>query len=128
MAQANDNIMKKQDCIYAILCAGMTKSNHCILLAKCLYACISKVGNPQFISATLQNCGQPNCSQSCGLKKVVDCNCRLSKFDFRNSATLRSLLPVPPFSSPSSSAQDRFKNQPKIILELSVSLETKNLP
>jgi hypothetical protein len=30
-------IMKRQDCIYAILCAGMTKSKYCILLINCLY-------------------------------------------------------------------------------------------
>jgi hypothetical protein len=47
-----------------------------------------------------------------------------SKFDFRNSATLCILLPVPLLSSPFSSAQDVFKNQPKIFLELPVSLET----
>ncbi len=52
----------------------------------------------------------------------------LQKFDFRNSATFSSLLPVPLLSSPFSSAQDGFKNQPKIFVELSVSLETKNLP
>jgi hypothetical protein len=51
----------------------------------------------------------------------------LSKFDFRNSATLRSLLQIPLFDT-FSSAQDGCKNQPKIFLELSVSLETKNLP
>jgi hypothetical protein len=46
---------------------------------------------------------------------------------FRNSATFRSLLAVALLSSPFSSAQDGFKNQLKIVLELSVSLETKNL-
>jgi hypothetical protein len=51
-----------------------------------------------------------------------------SKSDFRNSATFRSVLPIPLLSSPFSSAQDGFKNQPKIFLELSVSLENKNLP
>jgi hypothetical protein len=55
-------------------------------------------------------------------------SCGLSKFDFRNSATFRSLLPVPLLSSPFPSAQDGFKNQPKIFIELSVSLENKNLP
>jgi hypothetical protein len=57
-----------------------------------------------------------------------NCDCGPSKFDFRNSATLHSLLPVPLLSSPFSSAQNGLKNQPKIFLELSVSLETKNLP
>jgi hypothetical protein len=47
------------------------------------------------------------------------------KFDFRNSATFRSLLLVLLLSSPFSSAQDGLKKQPKIFLELSVSPETK---
>ncbi len=51
----------------------------------------------------------------------------LKKFDFRNSATLCSLLPIPLLFGTFSSAQDGFKNQPNIFLELSVSLETKNL-
>jgi hypothetical protein len=51
-----------------------------------------------------------------------------SKFDFYNSATLCSLLPIPLLSGTFSSAQDGFKNQPKIFLELYASLETKNLP
>ncbi len=51
-----------------------------------------------------------------------------SNFDFRNSATLCSLLPNPLLSSTFSSSQDCFKNQPKIFLELSVSLEPINLP
>jgi hypothetical protein len=41
---------------------------------------------------------------------------------------LCSLLPIPLLSGTISSAQDGFKNEPKIFLELSVSLETKNLP
>ncbi len=61
-------------------------------------------------------------------KKSCGCNCGPSKFDFRNSITLRSLLLVLLLSSPFSSDQDGFKNQPKIFLDLSVSLETKNLP
>jgi hypothetical protein len=59
-------------------------------------------------------------------KKLRNCDCGPSKFDFRNSATLRSLLPAPLLFSPFSSAG--FKNQSKIILELSVSLEAKTFP
>ncbi len=58
-------------------------------------------------------------------KMLQNWDCRPSKFDFRNSATFRSLLPVPLLSSPFSSAQDGFKNQRKIFLALSVSLETQ---
>jgi hypothetical protein len=36
-------------------------------------------------------------------------------------------MPIPLLSSPFSSAQDGFKNQPKNFLELSASWETKNL-
>ncbi len=50
-----------------------------------------------------------------------NCDCGPSKFDFCNSATLHSLLTILLFSSPFSSAQDGFKKQPKIFLELSVS-------
>ncbi len=53
---------------------------------------------------------------------------RTSKFDFRNSANLHSLLPVPLLSSPFSSAQDGFKNQPKIFVELSVLWKPKTCP
>ena len=48
-----------------------------------------------FKSAPPQYCDQPNRLRSCGLKKLRNCDCGPSKFDFRNSATLRSLLPVP---------------------------------
>jgi hypothetical protein len=41
---------------------------------------------------------------------------------------LCSILPIPSLSGTFFSAQDGFKNQPKIFLELSVSLEAKNLP
>ncbi len=55
---------------------------------------------------------------SCGVadfkKKLRNCDCGPSKFDLRNSATFRSLLPVPLLSSPFSLAQDGFKNQKKI--------------
>jgi hypothetical protein len=56
---------------------------------------------------------------------LLNCDSGPSKFDFRNSATFCSLQPVPLLSSPLSSAQNGFTNQPKIFLELSVSLETK---
>jgi hypothetical protein len=61
------------------------------------------------------------------LKKLRNCDCGPSKFDFRNSATVRSLPPILLLSGTFSSAQDGFKNQPKIFLEQSVSLETKSL-
>jgi hypothetical protein len=56
-----------------------------------------------------------------------NCDCGPSNFDFRNSATIRSLLPILQLSGTFSSAQDGFKNQPKIFLELSVSLEIQKL-
>jgi hypothetical protein len=59
---------------------------------------------------------------------LQNCDCGLSKFDFRNSTTLRSLLPIQLLSGTFSSAQGGFKNQPKIFLELSISMEPKNLP
>jgi hypothetical protein len=46
--------------------------------------------------------------KSCGIG-----NCGPSKFDFRNSATLSSFLPVRLLSSPFSSAQDSFKHHQK---------------
>ncbi len=52
-----------------------------------------------FSSATTQYCGQPNLLQSCGLKKLRNCDCGPSKFDFRNSVTLHSLLPIPLLST-----------------------------
>jgi hypothetical protein len=66
----------------------------------------------------------------CGVadkKKLRNCDCGPSKFDFRNPGTLRSLLPIPLLSSPFSSAQDGLKISQKIFLKLSV-LENKNLP
>jgi hypothetical protein len=92
------------------------------------YGIITKGGRPQFKSAPPQYCGQPNRLRSWGLKMLRNCDCGLSNFDFRNSATIRSLLPILLLSGTFSSAQDGFKNQPKIFLELSVSLEIKNLP
>ncbi len=69
----------------------------------------------------------------CGIadsKQLRNWNCGPSKFDFRNSATLCSLLLIPLLSSPFSSAQGGCKNQPKIFFFflMSVSTETKNLP
>ncbi len=86
---------------------------------------IIKGGRLQFKSATPQYCGQPNRLRSCGLKKLRNCDCGPSNFDFRNSAIIRSLLPILLLSGTFSSAQDGFKNQPKIFLELSVSLKIK---
>jgi hypothetical protein len=56
---------------------------------------------------------------------LQNCDCGPLNFDFRNSATICSLLPILPLSGTFSSAQDDVKNQPKIFLELSVSLEIK---
>jgi hypothetical protein len=91
----------------------------------------SKDGHPQFKSASLQLRNIEDNQIDCGIadyKKLRNCDCRPSKFDFRNSATLSSFLPILILSSPFSSAQDGFKNQPKIFSELSVSMETRNLP
>jgi hypothetical protein len=79
-------------------------------------------------SAIPQYCGQPKRLRNCGLKKLRNCDCGPSKFDFRNSATLCSLRQVQLLSCPFSSAQDVFKIQLKIFLESSVSVETKNVP
>jgi hypothetical protein len=68
---------------------------------------------------------------NCGVadkKMLRNCDCGPSKVDFRNSATLGSILQIPSLSGTFSSAQDGFKNQSKIFLDLSVSLEAKNLP
>ncbi len=58
-------------------------------------------------------------------KKLWNCDCGPSKFDCRNSATLCSLLPIPLLSSPFSSAQDGFKNQPKIFFNFLFLWKTK---
>jgi hypothetical protein len=50
-------------------------------------------------------------------------SCGIAIADLQN---LTSAIPL--LSSPFSSAQNGFKNQPKIFLDLSVSLENKNLP
>jgi hypothetical protein len=49
------------------------------------------------------------------LKKSRDCDCGASKLDFRNFATLHSLLPIPLLSGTFSSAQDGFKNHQKCL-------------
>ncbi len=64
----------------------------------------------------------------CGLKKLCNCDCGSSKFVFCNSATLRSLRQALLLSRPFFSAQDGFKNGPKICIESFVSMETKNFP
>ncbi len=79
-------------------------------------------------SAIPQYFGQSKLLQNCGLKKVAELQSRTSRFDFRNSATLCSLRQVKLLSCPFSSAQDVFKNQPKMFLELSVSMKTKKVP
>jgi hypothetical protein len=57
----------------------------------------------------------------CGIADYVEeYDCGPLKFDFRNSATLRSLWQVPLLSCSFSLAQDGLKNQPKILLESSV--------
>ncbi len=90
-----------------------------------------KGGHPQFKSAPPQLCNIADNQidhRVADSKRLQNCYCRPSKFDFRNSLTFHSLLPILLLYSPFSSTQDGFKNQPKIFLELSVSLETLNLP
>ncbi len=70
-------------------------------------------------SAIPHYCGQPKRLRNCGLKKLRNCDCAPSIFDFRNS--LQS--PASSATCPFSSAQDVFKT-----LESSISMETKNLP
>jgi hypothetical protein len=75
-----------------------------------------KGGHPQFKSAILRTTkliAELRTEKSCGIAIA----------DLQN---LTSAIPL--LYSPISSAQDGFKNQPKIFLELSVSLENKNLP
>ncbi len=79
-------------------------------------------------SAIPQYCRQPNRLRNCGLKKLRNCDCGPSEFDFRNSATLCRLRPVSLLSCPFSSAQGGFKKQSTIFLEPFVSVETKNFP
>jgi hypothetical protein len=57
-------------------------------------------------------------------------SCGTAIADLQNliSATLCILLPVLLLTSSFIPAQDGFKNQPKIFLELSISMETKNVP
>ncbi len=82
-----------------------------------------KSEHPQLRSATPQHGGQPYRLQSCRLKKVLEL--RLRTLKTLTSAILHRLLLIPLLSSPFSSAQDSFKNQPKIFLRLSVSLKNK---
>ncbi len=78
-------------------------------------------------SAIPQYCGLPNRLRNRGLKKLRKCHCGPSKFDFRNSATLCNLQPVPLLYSPFSSAQDPLKINQKQCIQSSVSMEIKNL-
>jgi hypothetical protein len=78
-------------------------------------------------SAIPQYCGQPKRLRNCELKKLRNCDCGPSKFDFFNSATLCSLRPLQLLSCPFSSAQDVFKNQPKNFYNI-LSMETKHVP
>ncbi len=82
---------------------------------ECAESSICKGGHPQFKSATAQYCGQPNRLRSCGLKKLRNCDCRPSKFDFRNFPQSSARVPVPLLSSPFSSAQDGLKINQKYL-------------
>jgi hypothetical protein len=62
----------------------------------------------------------------CGLQKLQNCDCGSSKFDFRNSTTLSSFLPILLLSSPRTVL--KILDLSKIFLELSVFMENKNLP
>ncbi len=59
------------------------------------------------------------------LKKLRNCHCGPSKFDFRNSATL-NLRPVPLLYNPLFSAQDALKINQRQCLQSSVSKEIKS--
>jgi hypothetical protein len=77
---------------------------------------LSKGGHPQFKSAPPQLRNIADNQIDCGIadkKKLRNCDCESSKFDFCNSTSLSSFLPVPLLSSPFSSAQDGFKNHKK---------------
>jgi hypothetical protein len=94
---------------------------------------MAKAVNPQFKSAHPQLRNIADNQIDCGvvdLKKLRNCDCGASKFDFRNSATLCSLLSCQfrYFLVPFSQLRMNLKINEKIFLELSVSLETKNLP
>jgi hypothetical protein len=62
------------------------------------------------------------------LRTKKSCGTEIADLQNLTFATIRIVLPISLLSSPFSSAKDGFKNQPKIFLELSVSLENKNLP
>ncbi len=90
----------------------------------------TKGGHSQFQSAPPQFRKIADSKIDWGIaeKNLRNCDCGPSKFDFRNSATFHNLRPVLLLSCPFPTAQDGLKNQPKIFLESSVSMETKNLP
>jgi hypothetical protein len=91
-------------------------------------ACLSpKGGHPQFKSATPQYCGQPYWLRS-WLKKVVELRLRTFKLWLPQFRNFPQSPASPLLSSPVSSAQDGFKNQPKIFLKSRVSLKTRNFP
>jgi hypothetical protein len=71
----------------------------------------TKGGHPHFKSAPPPLHNIADNQIGCGIADLKSCG--TSKFDFRNSATLCSLLPVPLLSSPFSTAQDGFKINPK---------------
>jgi hypothetical protein len=104
----------------------MLSLDHWVIASRlCQMFC--KDGHLQFKSAPPQYCGQTNQLRSCVLKKVVELQLRAFKIllpQFLNypQSPASSLL-----SSPFSSTQDGYKNQPNMYLELSVCLETKNL-
>ncbi len=83
-------------------------------------------------SAIPQYCGQAIRLRNCGLKK----SCGTAIEDLQNltfampqlSAVSGQFHYGTVLSSPFSSAQDGFKKQPTIFLELFVSMENKNLP
>jgi hypothetical protein len=79
--------------------------------------------------ATPQYCGQPNRLLSCGLQKscgtaIADLQKLTSAIPQLSAVSCQFRYFLVPFSS----AQEGFKNQSKILLELSVSLEAKNWP
>ncbi len=93
------------------------------------YVCTSSKVSIRNLSPHLRNSPILRTTKSIAeLRSKKSCDCGPPKFDLCNSATLRSLLPIPLLSRLFSLAQDGFKSQPKIFLELHVSLENKNLP
>ncbi len=102
-----------------------------------------KGGHPQFKSATPQlrnsailrttkSIAELRTKKSCGiaiadLQNLTSAIPQLSTVSNIIKKTFHSVLPIPLRSSPFSLAQDGFKNQPTLFLELFVSLE-QNLP